>query len=239
MGDTDPWNCTRPAVRESERADALVAIDYRDGLVCLVLVEASKKLELDWRDAADSSRVCGDCELRLDVRLCCFVAGGGSVRCMDWDGQAATLHGHWYLCLSISSIGSRQSNCHKRFLVFLVCADAAAALYTLAEETTQYDASESLEKCQGSHFNAFTRWSVGRTGGVVKCRMRGPTGAAILCRIKRLENDRLVSPHFGEVIPAVFRIVSAVIDLANPVRVNARARKQLSCSDTSRIGNRQ
>ncbi len=83
------------------------------------------------------------------------------------------------------------------------------------------------EESQGSHLDAFPRRRIGRTGGIVEGAMSRPAGAAVFYRVEGFEHHRFVTLHIGEVIPAVFRVKSAVIDFADPVRVN-RARWEIS-----------
>ena len=113
MGDTDLGHCARRAIRKPERTDSLVAIRSRSTLVFLVLVAASRRLELDQRDTADCSGVRYDCELCLDVRLRRFATRSGAVRWADGKGkycEAATLYYYRPVFGFGGSIGNRQNN---------------------------------------------------------------------------------------------------------------------------------
>src|ERR1051325_6167374 len=95
------------------------------------------------------------------------------------------------------------------------------------------------EKSQSPHFDALARRRLGRARGIVEGAVRGPARAAVLDRVESLEHDCLVALHFGEIIPAMLRIESAVVHFADPVGINPRAREQFFYADAARIGDRQ
>src|SRR5262249_47677508 len=96
-----------------------------------------------------------------------------------------------------------------------------------------------LEKRQGPHLDAFPRWSVRRTCGVVERTVRGPAGAPVFFRLEGFEHDRFVALHIWEVVPNMVWVESHVTGLADPIRINPRAGDELFGSYAARVGNRQ
>src|SRR5512146_3082228 len=96
-------------------------------------------------------------------------------------------------------------------------------------------AGRSGEESDRANLDAFAGPRIGRRGRIIEVGLSGPARPPVLQRIEHLEDKRLVAAHAREPIPAVLRIVSDGVGLADAVRVAALGDNEVLGRHAARI----
>src|SRR6266571_6315621 len=95
------------------------------------------------------------------------------------------------------------------------------------------------EKSERARLDALARRRLRARAEIVERGVRGEPRPAALFRVEHLEHEHLVAPHFGEIEPAVGRVVAQPVRLTHAVRIAALGDEQIPGRDAARIGDRE